>query len=199
MMLYSKDFRVSKMAVILDVSARGYYAWLKRGVSRRELADRELSKKIEKIFDDSKGVYGSRKIRHELQRIYGERVGRNRVLRLMNQRGLFSKVRKKYKATTNSNHGLPVAKNILNREFDSEYPNQKLVSDITYIWTDEGWLYLAAVMDLCGSKIVGASMGARMTKELVMNALTDAVNRSGKSDNGILHSDRGSQVRREVA
>jgi Transposase and inactivated derivatives len=193
MKLYSRDFRITKMASTLGVSTRGYYAWLNRGESHRELANAELSKKVESIFNDSRGVYGSRKIKHELQRKYGESVGKTRVLRLMKQSGLWSKVRKKYKATTNSNHGLPVAKNHLNREFDSEKPNKKLVSDITYIWTDEGWLYLAAVMDLCGEKIVGVAMDGRMTKELVMEALTDAVNRSGKSDNGILHSDRGSQ------
>ena len=111
----------------------------------------------------------------------------------MTQRGLCSIVRKKYKVTTNSNQGLPVAQNYLNRNFYAEKPNQKLVSDITYIGTDEGWLYLAGVMDLCGVKMVGIAMDGRMTKELVMEALTDAVNRAGKPDNCILHSNRGSQ------
>ncbi|XEQ91724.1 IS3 family transposase ISDha6 [Sporomusa carbonis] len=111
----------------------------------------------------------------------------------MKQEGIHVKVAKKFKATTNSKHHLPVAENILNREFVASKPNQKMVSDITYLWTDEGWLYIAAVMDLCGQKIVGLSMSDRMTKELVINAL-DSVCKRVRSPRGLLiHSDRGSQ------
>ncbi len=111
----------------------------------------------------------------------------------MSENGIKSKVTKKIKATTNSNHKLPVAQNILNRDFSVEKPNEKMVSDITYIWTNEGWLYVAAIMDLCGQKIVGLSMSERMTKELVINALDDAYNRAERPTGVILHSDRGSQ------
>ncbi len=111
----------------------------------------------------------------------------------MKENGIHSRVVKKFKATTNSNHKLPVAENILNRDFTVDKPNEKMVSDITYLWTDEGWLYLAGVMDLCGQKIVGLSMSERMTKDLVINALNDAYNRSGKPSGVIIHSDRGSQ------
>jgi putative transposase len=145
------------------------------------------------LFNKSKGIYGARKIRRELNRVYDLKVGRAKVTKLMEENKLVSKVRKKYKATTNSKHNLPVAENYLNQEFSALGPNQKLVSDITYIATDEGWLYLACMMDLYGSKIVGVSMGSRMTKGLVINALKDAVNRYGKSDGGLAHSDRGSQ------
>jgi putative transposase len=111
----------------------------------------------------------------------------------MNANGIVSKTRKKYKATTNSNHDLPVAENILNRDFEAESPCLKMVSDITYIPTEEGWLYLAGIMDLCGQKVVGISMDGRMTKELVCNALQDAINHSATTQGCILHSDRGSQ------
>jgi len=181
------------MASVLGVSATGYYAWARRGESKRTLANRELGKKVEKIYYDSNRVYGAGKIQKALLNAHGESVGIGRVRRQMRLRKLESKVRKKYKATTNSRHNLPAAENILNRDFKADKPNRKLVSDITYIATDEGWLYLAGIMDLCGGKIVGVSMDGRMTKELVINALADAVNRGGKSDGGILHSDRGSQ------
>lgn len=111
----------------------------------------------------------------------------------MHENGIRSKTRRKYKTTTNSRHTLPVAENILNRDFKADRPGQKMVSDITYIPTDEGWLYLAGVMDLCGDKIVGVSMGSRMTKELVMTALLDAIRHTPVTEGCILHSDRGSQ------
>jgi putative transposase len=106
---------------------------------------------------------------------------------------LKSKVVKKYKATTNSNHNLPVAENILNREFDAEKPNQKWVSDITYIATDEGWLYLAGIVDLCGREVAGWAMGDRMTKELVIRCLNQARGRRSNPRGVLIHSDRGSQ------
>jgi len=111
----------------------------------------------------------------------------------MRENGWKSKVVKKYKATTNSNHNLPVAENILNREFTAEYPNQKWVSDITYVPTDEGWLYVAGIVDLYGREVAGWAMGARMTKELVINCLKQAHTRRQKPNGVLIHSDRGSQ------
>lgn len=111
----------------------------------------------------------------------------------MSENGIESKVTRKLKATTNSNDKLPVAENILNRDFAVDKPNEKIVSDITYLWTDEGWLYVAAVMDLCEQKTLGLSMSERMKKDLVINALTDAYQRAGKPSAVIIHSDRGSQ------
>jgi putative transposase len=111
----------------------------------------------------------------------------------MRELGLIPKVVKKYKATTNSNHNLPVAENILNREFTSDRPNQKWVSDITYVPTDEGWLYVAGVLDLYNREVVGWAMGERMTKELVLDALRQAKDRQGNPKGVLAHSDRGSQ------
>jgi putative transposase len=111
----------------------------------------------------------------------------------MKASGLRSKVCKKYKATTDSKHNLPVAENLLNREFKAYKPNQKWVSDITYVWTDEGWLYLAGILDLCRHDIVGWSMDSRMKKELVINALRQAEGRTGYPRDVLIHSDRGSQ------
>jgi len=117
----------------------------------------------------------------------------------MKKNGIRFKVARKFKATTNSKHNLPVAENIHNRDFTADEPNQKMVSDITYLWTDEGWLYIAGVMDLCGQKMVGLSMSERITKDLVINALNSAYLCVGKPTGVLLHSDRGSQVRQEVA
>lgn len=134
----------------------------------------------------------------ELQR-QGNPVNHKRVERIMKESGIRSKVARKFKATTNSKHNLPVAENILNRQFTAEKPNQKFVSDITYIWTEEGWLYVAGVLDLCGQKLVGLSMSEKMTKELVIDALDSAYKRVGRPIGVLIHSDRGSQVRQEVA
>ena len=123
----------------------------------------------------------------------GKPVNHKRVERIMRENDLHTKYRRKYKATTYSGHKLPVAKNVLNRQFEASHPGEKMVSDITYIPTDEGWLYLAGVIDLCGRKVVGIAMGARMTKQLVVDALQEAVNNSGNVEGCILHSDRGSQ------
>jgi len=189
-------FKVAKMAEVLRVSESGYHAWVKRqtrGQTPRERAKEELREKIMKIFIESKCIYGSRKIARVLRRKYKIKVNHKRVENIMREAGIKSKVVKKYKATTNSKHNYPVSQDLLARNFESDRPNQKMVSDITYIPTDEGWLYLASIMDLCGRKIVGMAMGARMTKELVISALNDAVGRIGHVKGCILHSDRGSQ------
>ena len=185
-------FTVSKMCHALNVSRSGYYAFVNRPESARSKRHKELICKIEKIHMDSNRVYGSPNITIALNR-EGIQVSLGTVARLMRKHGIKSKIRKKYKATTNSKHNLPVADNILNREFDAEKRNQKWVSDITYIWTDEGWLYLAAILDLFDKAIVGWSMDSRMTKQLVINALNESGIRRKPEPGGILHSDRGSQ------
>ncbi len=138
------------------------------------MESQELLDEIRRIHDANHHVYGSRKITAELSRQKGTKVNHKRVERIMRENGIRSKVTRKYKATTNSRHNLPVAPNVLDRGFAAEHPAQKMVSDITYIPTEEGWLYLAGVMDLCGQKIIGMSMDGWMTKELVINALEDA-------------------------
>ena len=147
---------------------------------------------IKEIHQESKGEYGSPKIHQELRR-RGTRCGQNRVARLMRKDGLKAKTIRKFKATTNSNHSLPVAENLLNRDFMPAEPNKAWVADITYIWTNEGWLYLAIVIDLYSRAVVGWSMSERMTRTLVMDAFTLAVKRRNPSPGLIHHSDRGSQ------
>jgi len=183
---------VAKLCKVLGVSRSGYYAWENRPKSARDAENELIKEQIKSIHRKTRQTYGSRKITKELRR-KGQLVNHKRVERLMKLEGLRSKLAKKYKATTNSKHHLPVAENILNREFTATKPNMKMVSDITYLWTDEGWLYIAAVMDLCGQKIVGFSMSERMTKELVINALDSACRRYKLPQGALIHSDRGSQ------
>ena len=185
-------FRVAKMCKVLEVSRSGYYAWEKRPKSVRRLENEELSILIREIHKKHRAVYGSRKVRKELERL-GKRVNHKQVERVMKKEGLRSRVAKKFKATTNSSHTLPVAENILNRDFTAEKAGQKMVSDITCLWTDEGWLYIAGVLDLYGHKVVGLSMGERMTKELAISALKEAYHRSERPRGTLIHSDRGSQ------
>ena len=180
------------MCDVLDVSRSGYYAWLRRPESKRKAEDKALTKLIEEIHEDSNGEYGSPKIHQELRR-RGTRYGHNRVARLMRKDGLRAKIIRKFKATTNSKHNLPVAENLLNRDFSPDAPNRAWVADITYIWTNEGWLYLAIVIDLFSRAVVGWSMSERMTRSLVMNAFTLAVMRRNPARGLIHHSDRGSQ------
>ena len=147
---------------------------------------------VENEFQANHRILGSAKITDKL-RGKGEKVSRGLVAKIMREKGLRSKVVKKYKATTNSNHNLPVAENLLNQEFYEALPNEKWVSDITYVATDEGWLYLAGILDLCGREIVGWSMGERMTKGLVIRCLRQAQGRRGNPRGVLIHSDRGSQ------
>jgi len=176
----------------MGVSRSGYYAWENRPKSARTLENEALTEQIKAIHKKKRRTCGGRKMTAEICRS-GKTVNHKRVERIMKKEGIRSKVARKFKATTNSKHNLPVAENILNREFTAASPNQKMVSDITYLWTDEGWLYVAGVMDLCGQKMVGLSMGERMTKELVITALESAYKRVGRPRGVLIHSDRGSQ------
>lgn len=188
----SNQFSLRLMCGVLSVSASGYYAWLNRKPSKHAEKDKELSKKIKTIFDDEKSRAGAPRITKRLKN-EGELVSKNRVARIMREQGWRAKAAKKYKATTNSNHQLPVAPNLLQQNFLAHKPNEKWVSDITYCWTEEGWLYLAVVMDLYSRKVVGWALSERMTKQLVIDALQMAV-WSRKPPRGlIIHSDRGSQ------
>jgi len=150
----SKQFPVVVMCRLLAVSVSGYYHWLTRLPSFREEANRKLASKIKAIFDDEKSRAGSPRITRRLN-AEGESVGRDRVARIMRLNGWRARAAKKFKATTNSNHRLPVAPNLLEQDFSAQKPNEKWVSDITYVWTDEGWLYLAVVMDLYSRRVVG--------------------------------------------
>tara|TARA_B100000945_G_scaffold321615_1_gene337679 strand:+ start:9813 stop:10259 length:447 start_codon:yes stop_codon:yes gene_type:complete len=141
------------MCRLLSVSVSGYYSWLSRKPSLREEYNRQLTEKIKAIFDDEKSRSGALRITKRLNH-EGELVGRHRVAKIMRVNGWRARAAKKFKATTNSNHQLPVAPNLLQQNFSTCQANDKWVSDITYIWTEEGWFYLAVVMDLYSRKVV---------------------------------------------
>lgn len=179
------------MCQLLKVSRSGYYAHINRPESKRSLENRKLLETIKEIHADSHRIYGAPQITKNLPP--EQKASCGRVARLMRQNGIRSKVVKKYKATTNSKHNLPVAENLLNQNFESSKPNEKWLTDITYVATDEGWLYLAGVMDLYGRKIVGWAMDSRMKTELVSTALKQAIGRTNASKGLLVHSDRGVQ------
>ena len=180
------------MCRVLSVSRSGYYDWVKRPESSRAQANAQLAVEIKDIYDNEKQRVGSPRITKRLRNA-GRMVGKNRIARIMRQQGWRAKGVKKFKATTNSRHNLPVAPNILQQNFEAEQPNQKWVSDITYVWTDEGWLYLAVVLDLYSRLVVGWSMSERMTATLVCDALKMALWRRKFPTEVIAHSDRGVQ------
>ena len=189
---HKEEFRVRRMCRVLRASPSGYHEWLAREQSKREAENARLLARIKEIFEASDKTYGSRRVHRQL-RIDGETCSRRRVARLMRQNGLRPKTRSKFKATTDSKHDLPVADNLLDRRFDCDGPNQVWVSDITYIWTLEGWLYLAVVIDLFNRAVVGWSMSKRIDRALALDALKMALGRRNPSAGLIHHSDRGSQ------
>jgi len=180
------------MCTTLEVSRSGFYVWLSREPSERQKWDARLTELIREIHKDSRGTYGAPRIHRKLTS-RGIECGLNRVARLMKEAGLRSKVAKKFKATTNSKHKHPIAPNLLNQDFTTDSPNRIWVSDITYIWTDEGWLYLATTMDLYSRAVVGWSMDSRMKSDLVVNALNMALGIREPTAGLIHHSDRGVQ------
>lgn len=185
-------FSVRMMCKLLTVSTSGYYDWRDRPPSKRAQENAILAAKIKAIFDKEHARAGAKRIAKRLN-MEGIKVGRHRVARIMRSNGWRAKAAKKFKATTNSNHKLPVAPNLLQQNFSASMPNEKWVSDITYVWTEEGWLYLAVVMDLYSRMVVGWSMSERMTSQLVIDALQMAIWRRKKPQGVIIHSDRGSQ------
>ena len=186
------EFRVIKMCKVLEVSHSAFYAWLGRPESKRARANRELLSKIRIAFDQSRKTYGSPRMTAELQEAKVS-CSENRVARLMQVNGIRAIGKRKYRATTNSKHAHPVAENLLNREFSVDRPNAVWLSDITYIWTSEGWLYLAAVIDLYSRLSVGWSMGSRVNAELTLDALRQGIRRRKVCPDLMHHSDRGSQ------
>ncbi len=185
-------FSIDMMCRLLSVSRSGYYSWKNRPLSGRNQANQELLTEIKRVFEDEKKRPGSPRISRRLQE-EGKSASRHRVAKLMKANGLRAKAAKKYKATTNSNHSLPVSPNLLEQDFIADTPNQKWVSDITYIWTEEGWLYLAVVLELYSRKVIGWAISERMTAALVCDALIMALWRRHMPKGVIVHSDRGSQ------
>ena len=188
----SNEFNVDAMCEALDVNRSGYYAHKNAPPTFRENEDERLTKLIVKSFYESDRNYGTARIQGDL-REWGENVSRRRIGRLMRKAGLVCKTVKKFKATTNSKHNESISPNLLNRNFKTEKPNQVWVGDITYIWTDMGWLYLATVIDLFSRKVVGWSMSDRMKTSLVNDAMQMAIWQRKPPKGLIWHTDRGSQ------
>lgn len=186
------NFPIKMMCKMLRVSSSGYYDWKNRKPSKRFEEKIQLTAEIKRIFDEEKSRAGSIRITKRLN-AFGRMVGKNRVAKIMCENKWRAKAARKFKATTNSNHSLPVAENLLQQNFIAAQANEKWVSDITYIWTEEGWLYLAAVMDLYSRKLIGWSLSERMTSKLVIDAIKTALWSRGMPKNVIVHSDRGSQ------
>ena len=190
---HSSVYPLELMCHVLGVSRSGYLNSLKRPISARSINDFKLLLAIKTAHQQGRGVYGAAKIQAELAD-QGIKVGLNRIKRLRRLHGISCIHKRKFKATTQSNHKMPVADNILNRGFDSTTaPNQVWLTDITYVDTHEGWLYLAGVKDAHTCELVGWSMSSTMTKRLVIDALRMAYQRKKPTQGLIHHSDRGSQ------
>jgi len=189
---HQTTFTVTRMCDMMEVSCSAFYDWLKRPESARSLEDRRLSEKVKKSHEKSRKTYGARRIVKDLVED-DEVISRTRVGRLMKQQDLKSKSKRKFKATTNSKHNHPVAPNLLDRKFQVERPDTVYAGDITYISTDEGWLYLAVLIDLYSRAVVGWAMSERITAELANDALVMAVWKRKPNKGLMLHSDRGSQ------
>ena len=180
------------MCQVLGVSKSGYYDWLKRAKSKQKERKEQLTQQIRNEHLKSRKIYGSPKITQELRK-QGIRVSQKTVARIMSEEGLRSITVRKFKAATNNNHPYNVYDNLLKQNFQATAPNEVWMADITYIPTDEGWLYLAGIMDLYTRKIVGWHIDTRMTKELVIKALQRALNNEKPTGRVLHHSDRGSQ------
>ncbi len=188
-----KAYPLPAMCATLSVSTSGYQAW-KRGGSpnRKRLTDAQMLALIRAIHAEFKGAYGSPRMTEEI-RDRGFPASKERVERLMKENGIRARHKRRFKATTDSKHSLPVAPNLLDRNFTPSAPNQVWTADLTYIWTAEGWLYLAVVLDLFNREVVGWSLKPRMTADIVIDALTMAWFRRKPAPGLIHHSDRGSQ------
>jgi putative transposase len=192
MKAYRLLYPVKLMARVLEVSRSGYYQWLSRGPSRREIRDSVLKVLIECAHKRSRGTYGPRRLQDELE-AENQQVGRDHISRLRKEMGLKCIQKKKFKVTTDSKHNLPVVANLLERNFFVSVPATVWGTDITYVATEEGWLYLAGVKDFASRELVGYAMSSRMTTELVQSALKKALEFRKPLPGCIHHSDRGSQ------
>ena len=189
---HDRRYPIRLMCRALAVSAAGYYAWRTRPESPRSGSARTMLSAIRVIHRESRETYGSPSIWDALVK-QGHRVGKHRIARLMRAEGIRAKTVKQWRATTQSHHRFPVTTNTLNRQFAVAQPNRVWAGDLTYVWTTEGWLYLAVLLDLYSRRVIGWAMGARLTVELAEQALTMAL-ANRKPLAGLLHhSDRGSQ------
>jgi putative transposase len=183
---------VKKMALTLKISRSRYYSWLNAPPSAHRRRDQELGEIIDRIHRDNRGVYGSSRVHRDMKED-DIRCSRKRVARIMREKGLKGRQKRKFKATMDSGHDFPVAPNLVGRKFTVESPNRVWVSDITFIWMMEGWLYLCVILDLYSRIAAGWAMDSRITQELTIAALTMAVTHRGPSSDLVFHSDRSVQ------
>jgi len=192
--LHGSGFEVKKMVQVLGVHRSGYYGYQKQKTSPRAKENDKLRELIRQAWKKSRKLYGSPRITVEI-RSQGYRYGENRVARLMKEEGIRSKSRKAFRVTTRSAGDQPVVKDLVQRKFETDGPGKIWISDITYVWTREGWLYLAAVMDIYNREIVGWSLQDRLHQDLVISALNQALWHHPAEQGLIFHSDRGGQYR----
>ncbi len=185
-------FPVEKMCQTLGVSRSGYYDWDERPPSKRELENRKILKIAKQSYDENRGIYGLDKILADVRNHY-PKCSRNRLYRIQKENELYSRRKRKFKVTTDSKHQLPVAENLLNQDFKTDKPAAVWVSDLSCIFTDEGWLYLATVKDIFTKEVVGWAAADHMKTELCLKALQNAITRHRPSRGIIHHSDRGVQ------
>jgi len=192
MQKYASEFSIERMSDVFNVSRSGYYASINAKPSARTQENERLYQTIKKIHGTSRQTYGSPRIFSEL-RATGEACSRRRVAKIMKNNGIAAKMKKRFKVTTRANPRAVPAPNLLQQNFTADAPNQRWVADFTYVATEEGWLYVAAVLDLFSRRIVGLSMSDRMTDNLVISALQQAIHHRQPDKGLIHHSDRGSQ------
>jgi putative transposase len=185
-------YPVALMCRVLQVSRSGYYAWCKRPAPSRTLKDQTLELEVVAIHRESRGRYGSPRVHAEL-RERGERTGRKRVARLMRAAGLRAREPRRFRRTTDSGHGMAIKGNLLARRFAVLAPNTSWVTDITYLWTPEGWLYLAVILDLFSRRVIGWSLSERLERSVALEALEMAIKHRQPASGLLHHSDRGSQ------
>jgi transposase InsO family protein len=187
-----KEFPVQRLCKVLGVSPSGYFAWKERPACRRQRDDMVLLAHVRSAFALSGGTYGSPRMTYEL-RDNGLAIGRRRVARLMRENGLRARQKRRFKRTTDSLHAFPIAPNLLDQDFTATGPNQKWGADISYVWTREGWLYLAIIIDLFARRLIGWAVSDRLHKELALSALRWAIAVRRPAAGLIHHADRGSQ------
>jgi len=190
-------FKLGKMCKVMEVSRSGYHKYLCSQMSQRRLENMLIAEEIKRIYINKHGRYGSPRI-HEEMRKGGKRINKKRIARLMRINKIRAITKRKYKATTNSSHNKQVAENLLKQNFKASEPNKVWVSDITYIWTKEGWLYLAVILDLFSRRVVGWSMSENISANLVTAAIEQALLYRTPVEDMIFHSDRGSQYASEA-
>ena len=188
-----KVYPATLLCDVMQVSRSGYYAWRNREESPRQQEYKRLIPVVQEAHKISKQTYGARRIAAEVEAVGGVSCGKTKAKTLMKLAKVSAKQKKKFKVTTNSKHSLPVAPNLLNRQFKVDEPDKVYVADLTYIWTQDGWYYLAVVIDIFSRQVIGWSLNSRMTKQLVMDALRMAYWRRKPGAGVLFHSDRGSQ------